>query len=187
MTDGRVDRGVVLRAAVAALLIALLTAVGHVAGGGSLPDLAVLVVLLPLLAGVLVTLARVQRGPLGTVATLGAGQLALHQLLVLLQPDGAGHAAGHGGGHGVGRALEPAAMPLMHLVVTLVTAAGLLYAERGVLALRAALRRVVPRRLATPAVERPLSARPVPGPELPARLARALSVAHARRGPPVGC
>lgn len=42
-----------LRGTVLAAMSTLLTSMGHVAGGGFLPDIAVLVVLLPLLAGVL--------------------------------------------------------------------------------------------------------------------------------------
>lgn len=171
------ERGLPRGAALAALS-ALLTAVGHVAGGGALPDLAVLVVLLPLLAGVFVTLATWSRSGLGMIATLGAGQLTLHQLMALLQP------AHH--------AMDPAVptgpgMLAMHVAGTLVTALALRHADHAMVALGAALRRVVPRRLHPPPATRPLPTRAAPGPAVSLRLARALAVAHIRRGPPVRC
>ena len=78
--------GGVVRGSALALFSALLTATGHAAGGGALPDLALLVVLLPLLCGVLVTVADRATGLLGLLGTLAAGQLALHHLLELLHP-----------------------------------------------------------------------------------------------------
>ena len=47
-----------LRGAALAVLSTLLTAVGHVAGGGTVPDLALLVVLFPLLGGVFISVAE---------------------------------------------------------------------------------------------------------------------------------
>jgi hypothetical protein len=164
------------RGAVLACLSALLTGVGHVAGGGTVGDLGLLVVLLPLLAVVFVSLAERSRTPLGTVASLGAGQAALHCLMVLLHaPADAGPSL-----------LGGPSMLVMHAIVTLVSAVGLRHADHASAALAAALRRVVPRRLAPFPVERPLVTFAVPGPELSARIARVLAVAHARRGPPVG-
>lgn len=166
-----------LRAAVLAALSALVTAVGHTAGGGSVPDLAVLVVLLPLLAGALTTVAGRCRGAAGTVAVLGTGQFALHHLMELLHP--AQHMAGAG--------LAGWQMFAMHAAATVVIAIALGHADRAVAGLTAALRRVVRRRLAPLPVHRPLPVCAVPDPDIPARLARALAVAHVRRGPPVGC
>jgi hypothetical protein len=167
-----------LHAAAPAALSTLLTAVGHVAGGGTAPDLAVLAVLFPLLAGVFTTVAGRCRGIVGTLAILGAGQLALHHLMDLL--------------HRTHHLAEPAVaagpqMFGMHAAITLVTAVALRHADRAVAGLVAALRRVVPRRLTPPPADRPLRTFAVPGPAVSARLARALAVAHARRGPPVGC
>jgi hypothetical protein len=176
MTGGSGDG--LLRAAALAALSALLTAVGHVAGGGSVPGLAILVVLLPLLAGAFVTIAQRCRGAVGTVAVLAAGQVTLHELMVLLHPA-----------HQVAEPAVPpgAAMLGMHAAVTLVTAVVLRNADRAVAGLLAALRRALPRRLAPPPADRPLPTRAVPGPAVIARLARALAVADVRRGPPVGC
>jgi hypothetical protein len=166
-----------LRGAALAALSTLLTAVGHVAGGGTAPDLALLAVLFPLLAGVFVTVAERCRGAVGTITTLGAGQLVLHELMVLLHPA---HHVADPRVSGVG-------MLAMHVGVTFVTAVVLRHADRAVVGLLAALRRVVPRRLTLPPADRPLPTRPVPGPAIPARLALVLSAVQVRRGPPVGC
>jgi hypothetical protein len=168
----------VSRAAVVSGLSALLTGAGHAAGGGALPDLAVLVVVLPLLAYGLVGVASRCRGLLGTIGVLAAGQLALHHLLELLHP--AQHAA-----------QAPLAtgthMVAMHAIATLLTAFALRHADRGLAALWAALDRVLPRRLIPPPADRPLPVLAVPGPAVPARLARAFAISHVRRGPPVAC
>lgn len=176
MRAGAGGRGAV-RGALLACFSALFTGVGHVAGGGTVGDLGLLMVLLPLLAVVFVSLAERSRSPLGTVVTLAVGQFALHYLMVLMHsPESTGSPA-----------LGGVSMLGMHAVVTLVSTLGLRHADVAVAAVAAALRRVVPRRLAPPVADRPLATLAVPGPELPARLARAVLVAHLRRGPPVGC
>jgi hypothetical protein len=167
-----------LRGAALAVLSTLLTSVGHVAGGGAVPDLAVLVVLFPLLAAVFVTVGEHCRSFARMCTTLAAGQLTLHLLMGLLHP--AHHLA------------EPMVAPGpgmlgTHAAVTLVLAGVLRYADGAAAGLVAALRRVLPRRLTPLPADRPLPTRAVPGPAVSARLARALAVAHARRGPPVGC
>ena len=199
-----------IRGIVLAALSGLLTAVGHLAGGGTFGDLGLLVVLLPLLAGLFVSLAERSRGPLGTVAVLGAGQLVLHYLMVLLHPaqDVEGLLAGpsisiEGSLAGPSISVEGSlagpsvssapgmpggpSMLLMHAAVTLISAVGLRHADAAVVAMARALRRILPRRVAPVPADRPLPALAVPGPGLPARLARVLLSAHARRGPPVGC
>lgn len=167
-----------MRGTALAALSTLLTAVGHLAGGGTVPALGLLLVLFPLLAGVFVTIAERCRGALGTVVTLAAGQLALHELLVVLHPAHEVLAPAITSGAG---------MAAMHAAVTLVSAVALRHADRAVAAVAAALARVLPRRLAPPPADRPLPTRAVPGPAVAARLARALAVADVRRGPPVGC
>jgi hypothetical protein len=175
MRAGRGER--VMRGVALAAFSGLLTGVGHVLGGGTVGDLGLLAVLVPLLAGVFVSLAERSRGPLGTMAVLGTGQVALHYLMVLLHPAQDGGPATLGGW----------SMLLMHAVVTVVSAIGLRHADAAVIAVRRALRRVLPRRPEPLPADRPLPTLAVPGPGLPARLARVLLVAHARRGPPVGC
>lgn len=167
--------GPAVRGSALALLSALLTAAGHSAGGGSLPDLALLVVLVPLLCGALVTVADRATGVTGLVGTLAAGQLALHHLLELLHPA---HAAG-------APVLGPAAMWVMHGAATLVLAGAVRYAEAAVATVRAAW--VLPRRPAPLPARRPLPAPAPAGPATGLRLAGALAAVRLRRGPPVGC
>jgi hypothetical protein len=167
------------RGSVLACLSALLTGTGHVAGGGTMADLGLLMVLLPLLAVVFGSLAKHSRDPLGAVVFLAAGQVVLHQLMVLLHSP-----------HNVGTALLGGpSMLAMHAIVTLVSAVGLRHADHAVSAVAAALCRVVPRRIVPrPPSQHPLITFAVPGPELPARLARAvLGAATGRRGPPMWC
>jgi hypothetical protein len=151
-------------------LSALLAATGHAAGGGAVPDLAVLAPVLPLLAWTFTGAASRCRTLAGTVAVLAVGQFVLHTAIELLHPSHPG-----------------SAMLTMHAVATVVTALALRHADRGAAALGAALRRVLPRRLVPPPADRPLPTLAVPAPAVPARLARAFAVAHARRGPPVAC
>jgi hypothetical protein len=162
-------------------LTALLAAVGHVVGGGAAPDLTVPAVLLPLLGWPVVAVADRCRGPLATTAVLGAGQLLLHELMVALH--------GH---HHAAAALSPAppggtAMVAAHAAATVLAALALRHADRGLTAVGAALRRVVPRRPVPPPADRPLAVLVLPGPAVPVRIRRALAVTHVRRGPPVCC
>ena len=67
--DDRTARGPRLRGVVTAALSTLLIAVGHVLAGGSVPDLAVLVVLFPLLTGAVVGVADRCRSTSGRRST----------------------------------------------------------------------------------------------------------------------
>jgi hypothetical protein len=171
--------GGVLRAIVVAGSSALLTVAGHTAAGGAAPDLAVLVVLLPLLTYGLVGIAGRSRSLPGTVGVLAAGQFALHHVIELMHPA-------H---HPASAALAPGAqMVVMHAIATLLIALALRHADSAVAALLAALGRVLPRRPAPPPpADRPLPVLAVPGPAVPAQLARAFAVGHIRRGPPAAC
>jgi len=101
---------------------------------------------------------------------LGGGQLVLHATLSALHPMAAD---------------GERPMLVVHVLITLVTAVAVRYADAAVLAVAAALRRVLPRRLTPPPADRPLPTRPVAPLHLPARRARRLAVADVRRGPPV--
>jgi hypothetical protein len=183
VTGAVADQRGLLRAAVLATVTTVLAAVGHLAGGGALPDITVLVVLLPLLAGVFSTLAERSRSTAGTLAVLGAGQLALHYLIELLNPSHVAHhlaGAADAGSGGTG-------MLAMHAGATLLTAAALRYADRAIAVVRAALGRVLPRRPPVLSANCPLASLVTPGAAVSLRLARALAAAQVRRGPPVGC
>jgi hypothetical protein len=174
--DDRTVRGArLLRGLALAGLSTLLVGVGHLLAGGAVPDLGLLAVLFPLLTGAVVGLAERCRNLWATVATLGAGQYALHVLLDLLHTH-APVAPGPGG----------ATMLALHAVATLLVAALLRNADRGLAAVAAAVRRVLPRRPFVPPADGPLpSLRPTRAAwPLPRTVLAALPV---RRGPPVGC
>jgi hypothetical protein len=162
--------GPVPRGAALASLTALLSALGHLAGGGTLPDLGLLVVLVPLLALVITSVAERIRSRAGVLATLGAGQLALHELLVLFGHDHAGPVDG-------------SRMLLMHAVATVLSGLLLQHVDRLLTALTRALLRVLPRRPGPrPVVGPPRTwVQPAPAAPLASRLVEPLS----RRGPPV--
>ena len=167
-----------VRGAILAALVTLLTATGHLLGGGTLAGLSPLAVLVPLLATVLVAVAERCRGILAMLAALGAGQLVLHYLLVVLT------AHAHIGPDAV---FSGSAMPAAHAVATLATAVVLSRADAAVTALVAAFGRILPRRLRVAAVDVAPPACPVPDPDVPLAASLALVAAHARRGPPIAC
>jgi hypothetical protein len=162
---GPVPRGVAL-----ASLTALLSTLGHLAGGGTLPDLGLLLVLFPLLTLVVTSLAERIRSRVGVLTTLGAGQFALHELLVLFGHDHAGPVDG-------------SRMLLMHAVATVLSGLLLQHVDRLLTALARALCRVLPRRPTPLPVVGPLRTwvLPAPAPSVVSRLVEPLS----RRGPPV--
>ena len=164
-----------LRGVVTAGLSTLLIAVGHVLGGGTAPDLAVLVVLFPLLTGAVVGVADRCTTVRGTMATLAGGQVALHVLLDVLHPHPPVDAAPSG-----------LTMLALHAVATVVVTVLLRHADTALVAAGAALRRVLPRRPFVPPADGPLRPLRVASVALvPRRLA--LAAVPTRRGPPVGC
>jgi hypothetical protein len=171
--DGRVTAR--LRGTALAVLAALLTATGHVAGGGALPDLSPMLVLVPMLAAVLVALADRCRGAVAALVALGGGQLLLHELLLVLA-----HAHGDPPAPGSG-------MPAGHAVATLVSTVAVRHADDALGRAAAALSRVLPRRLAPPPVGAPILALAVPAVDVPAHATRHLVRSRARRGPPIPC
>lgn len=164
----------VLRGCVLAVLSALLTATGHVAGGGSVPELAPLVVLLPLLTGVIAELAGRCTSVLSTVAVLGAGQVVLHELLVVLTP-----------GHHPAAPLsfDSRLMLAGHAVATLMLAALVRHIDGAIMAVAAALGRVVAQLLLPLASDRTPHVQVVPVAD-PGAAARVLVRSAPRRGPP---
>ena len=121
-------------------------------GGGTLVGLSPLAVLVPLLATVLVALAERCRGILATLVALGAGQLGLHYLLLVLTTHG----------HQAPAAFPATTMVAAHAAATLATAVVVAHADAMVTALVAALRRIRPRRPRVGAVDVAPPARPVP-------------------------
>jgi hypothetical protein len=173
--DVRPACGPRLRGVVTAALSTQLIAVSHVLAGGSVPDLAVLAVLFPLLTGAVVGVADRCRSTSATIATLAGGQYALHVLLAVLHPHPPVDAAPSG-----------LTMLSLHAVATLVVTVLLRHADRAMVAVGSALRRVLPRRPFVPPADGPLRSLRVAAVALvPRQLA--LAAVRTRRGPPVGC
>ncbi|WP_344425303.1 hypothetical protein [Pseudonocardia ailaonensis] len=169
---GPKDRRALVRGAALASLITLLTALGHVVGGGTLPDLGLLLVLFPLLAVALTTAAERARGPVGMLLVLGAGQLVMHELLLFLGHDHAAQGTGPG-------------MVAAHGVATLVSGLFLRDADRMISALAGALRRILPRRAVPMPARRPLHTFVAAPAGVALLVARSATAAVVRRGPPL--
>ncbi|MGD9986645.1 hypothetical protein [Pseudonocardia sp.] len=164
-----------LRGVAVASAAALITGVAHVAGGGALPDLGLLLVLFPLLAALIVSLADACRSIGGVLGVLAAGQLAMHAVLEVI---GHSHVAGDAGPAGSW------SMFAMHAVATV--ALGLLIrdADQVLELLVSALARVLPRRLLVPPADRPLATFAVACPAVVGATERAALGPRTLRGPP---
>jgi hypothetical protein len=166
-----------VRGSILAALATLLTATGHVVGGGSLVGLSPLAVLVPMLATVLVAVAERCRGVAATLLALGAGQVALHYLMVVLTVHG----------HRAPGTFSTVAMVVGHAVATLAIAVVLAHADAATAALLGALRRIRLRRPRTGVVDVAPPVCPVPDAAVPLLAGLVTLAAHARRGPPVTC
>lgn len=170
--DIRAARGWLL-----AVSSAVLTLTAHAAADGELPDPSLAVAIAGLIGWVSTALAdrpgRRQGTPLGIVATLAAGQLVIHTALTLFDTH-----------HESPGEIAPLTMLAAHAVATVLLAALIGGVERGLLAVVAGLRRLLPA-VAIPA--------PVPAGQPPRVLVPAvtgtqtevlLRRVNARRGPP---
>jgi hypothetical protein len=164
------------RGALLAVSAAALSVTAHRLADGGLPDPAMTVLLSGLFGWTATALARKARGPVATLALLGAAQLVMHLLLTTL----AGHHDVYAmpGSTGLG-------MLTAHAVATVLTALLLARADATLLALLAALRRILPRLpgvLPVPVT----AAAPIPAPSgAPSHLVGVdLRRIHGRRGPP---
>jgi hypothetical protein len=92
----RVVRGGLLAISSAALAVS-----AHVLADGGLPDAAMTVLLTVLIGWTATALAAKTRGPVPTVAVLGAGQLVMHVVLSTLATHPEPHAANTGAVNGV--------------------------------------------------------------------------------------
>jgi len=167
------------RGALLAVSAGTLSVTAHRLVDGGLPDPAMTVLLTGLFGWTAAALARKARGPVATVALLGAAQLVMHLLLTTLASHRAHAPSATPGTTGIG-------MTAAHVVATVLTALLLARADTMLLTVLAVLRAILPR-LLTPL--------PVPAaaPALvPARTAAPghlvgvdLRRIHGRRGPPV--
>lgn len=158
---------------------ALLAVAAHVAGSGRAPQTASLVIALLALAATSTALADRRRGLLGVLTLTGAGQLAMHLVLLGLDghPPDPGALPAPAAGH-------PLVMSLAHMLAAAIVAVALTGADTAAFAVVAALARVLPRRPAPPPSTAPLR---IGAPRWPARqLHTAVGPRLVpRRGPPV--
>ncbi|MBO3086141.1 hypothetical protein [Cellulomonas fengjieae] len=165
------------RAAVVAAVTVALAALAHVLAGGSLPPFVVVVSLAAVVLAAAVVLTGRRVGPVGAVALLGVGQLAVHSVFSLVTSMAclpAATLAGHQHHPGMAMpsqaacAADPAlaqpvlgvsAMLLLHAVATLVVALVVVGTDRALWWLAAWLR---------PLVGGPAPVVVVPRPSLPA-------------------
>jgi len=126
------------RGALLAVSAGTLSVTAHRLVDGGLPDPAMTVLLTGLFGWTAAALARKARGPVATIALLGAAQLVMHLLLTTL----AGHHAGQAmpGATGLG-------MTAAHAIATVLTALLLARADTMLLTVLAVLRAILPRLL----------------------------------------
>ncbi|QRP51297.1 hypothetical protein [Amycolatopsis sp. FDAARGOS 1241] len=156
---------------------ASLAVTAHAVADGGLPDPPLTLLLTGLLGWTATALAGKARGPLATVAVLGAGQLVMHLVLTTLATHDGHAAAGWASGW---------TMTAAHAVATLLTALLLARADAVLLAVLRVVRAVLPR--LTPTLPVPAAA----GALLPPPPAGAVAIldvelrrVRCRRGPPV--
>ena len=149
------------RGAVVAVVTVALAALAHVLAGGSLPPFVVVVTLTAIVLAAAVVLTGRRLGPVGAVALLGAGQLAVHSSFSLFTSMSctAGPAGLAGHQHHPGMVMEQActaadpglvqpflgasAMLVLHVVATVAAALVIVGADRALWWLAAWLRPLV--------------------------------------------
>jgi len=167
----------VFRASVFAVIATQLAALGHVIGGGQLPDLAVLLTIAVFLGGSLSGLAARRRTGAQIFAVLAASQLVFHIAFAVT----ATHA-----GHGTDGPLDTPRMVAFHLLAALAAAALMAGGESTLFRLFAALHRVlVPARLIRPVVLAPAWTAVITNDSGGLRLRAGELSLVSRRGPPL--
>lgn len=168
-----------LRAGLFAVVAAQLAALGHLAGGGRVPDLSALLTTTAVIAPVAGTLARRRRRFPAILGVLVLAQVLFHLLFCL---------TGHGDHAMPMDSRSDPTSPRMlafHLVAAALTALVLTCGEAAAFRLAALWRRLVRRTLVLVLPTPSGSRRPPRPPHVVTPAARRLTVRHPRRGPPV--
>jgi hypothetical protein len=164
------------RAGTVAVVTVALAALAHVLAGGALPPFVVVVALTAVVLAAAVALTARRLGPVGAVALLGVGQLAVHSAFSLVASMACMPATVHA--HHPGMAMGPqavctaagtvaqpvlgaSAMLVLHVVATLVAALVLVGADRALWWLAAWLRPLLGRPAPVAVVVRPSVPTPV--------------------------
>jgi len=165
------------RGALLAVSAGVLSVTAHRLADGGLPDPAMTVLLTGLFGWTAAALARKARGPVATIALLGAAQLVMHLLLTTL--------AGH---HDMYAMPGPTGLGMIaaHAIATVLTALLLAHADTMLLTVLAVLRAILPRLLTplpVPSAAPALVPARVTGPDH--LVGVDLRRIRGRRGPPV--
>lgn len=164
------------RGSLLAVTSATLSVTAHFMADGELADPALTVLLTGLVGWVATALAGKARGPVATLALLGAGQVVMHLVLVTLAGHDMYGMAGRTGGF---------SMLAAHAVATLVTALLVAKADAMLLAVLSALRAILPWLLpALPVPAAATVAMPARTDAPPHLVGVDLRRIHGRRGPP---
>ena len=167
----------IFRASVFAVLATQLAALGHLIGGGQLPDLAVLLTIAVFLGGSLSGLAARRRTGIQIFAVLAASQFVFHIAFAVT----ATHA-----GHEAGGPLDTLRMVAFHLFAALAASALMAGGESTLFRLFAALHRVLVRpRLIRPVVLAPAWTAVITHGSGGVRLRSGELSLVSRRGPPI--
>jgi hypothetical protein len=169
----------VVRGGLLAVSSAVLAVSAHTLADGSLPDLPMTVLLTVMVGWTATALAAQARGPVPTVAILGAAQIVMHVVLTTLAPHSDTHTMTSG-------AMSGLTMTTAHTVATILTALLVTRAESMLLTVLNAMRLLLPPVWrAAPVPDLVLAPIPVPAPEIGQLVSELFRSTLGRRGPPL--
>lgn len=162
-----------VRSGTLAALTAQIAVIGHLFGGGSLPDSAAIITVTAALTGAITGLAGKRRG-FGSIlpAMLGA-QVAFHLVFSI-----SSHHA---------ESLASLPMVVFHLLAAVACAALLAYGDRLIFGLFSALKRALPRLISPLIVLAAPTWTALVGVRTPRPITTLITLSRPRRGPPVTC
>lgn len=168
-----------MRGGLLAVSSAVLAVSAHTLADGSLPDLPMTVLLTVMVGWTATALAAQARGPVPTVAILGAAQIVMHVVLTTLAPHSDTHTMTSG-------AMSGLTMTTAHTVATILTALLVTRAESMLLTVLNAMRLLLPPVWrAAPVPDLVLAPIPVPAPEIGQLVSELFRSTLGRRGPPL--
>jgi hypothetical protein len=173
----------VVRGGLLAVSSAVLAVSAHTLADGSLPDLPMTVLLTVMVGWTATALAAKARGPMSTIAILGAAQIVMHVVLTTLALHSNAHAETHAVTSG---AMSGLTMTATHTFATILTALLVTRADAMLLTVLNAMRLLLPPVWrAAPVPDTVLAPIPVPAPEIGQLVSELFRSTLGRRGPPV--
>jgi hypothetical protein len=168
-----------VRGGLLAVSSAVLAVSAHTLADGSLPDLPMTVLLTVMVGWTATALAAKARGPVATIAILGAAQLVMHVVLSTLALHSDTHTVSSG-------AMSGLTMTATHTVATILTALLVTRADAMLLTVLNAMRLLLPPVWrAAPVPDTVLAPIPVPVPEIGQLVSELFRSTLGRRGPPI--